>query len=274
MTVTISDFYTMNLKGNNKARVKFFTCDHTDNCPMYTKGKCICENMIFGLIKCPNAEHHLSVGPTKRAKNFNSWVNNQKEMHKATATNENTREKVTAVYGYVYIPSNHLDVFREGIGDIVNSHFIPVDMFNADFIEKLVKHRPQALMGGTIQSYVDKDIPLILQQIKEEFPNIYKEWESKYPENAEKYADLSPVGRTIYIRSLPDGTTIKNDKGTFTKEGSYLVSDNVYLGLGFMWVFNESDNNAHTEVRVEITDKMTTTVTEDMNIGDNPEFVN
>lgn len=273
MTVTISDFYTRNLKGNDRARVKYFTCDHTDDCPMYTNGECICKNMIFGFIKCPNAEHRLSVGPTKRAKSFDSWVSNEKEVHKATARNENVGEKVAAVYGHVYIPSNFLKVWTGGIEGIVNDHFIPVEMFNADFIEQLVKYRPQALMGGTIQSYVDEDLPLILQQIKEEFPNVYAEWESKYPESSRKYADLSPVGRTVYIRSLPDGATIKNNKGTFTKEGNYLVSVNADLEM-FMWVFNEYDNNVRAEVRIEVTDKMTTTVTEDMNIGDNPEFVN
>jgi len=262
--VTISWIISENR--HKRAMACWYTCEKTDECPLFKDGKCACFRYIIGSnLKCPNAVYHVEIGPTKRAKSHYDWIAERKTRLQPNAKEFN--QKIAETADHIFVPMAHLDTMSgQQVEGVVNEHFFCKDDFNAETVERIVRHRPHTLFDNTvIRSYVDKEIPKFLLQLKDIFPDIYEEWKAKYPESAEKYTEMSSVGRTAYISTLPDGCKV----GCFVKNGDRLETDSYKDVLGGI----RFGSNRPLTLSVNIEDDMTVKVTEQMLIDENVRYV-
>ena len=263
--ITVAYNYTYCMKQTDRPKVLWYTCEKTDECPLYQKGKCACFNFPLGSFHCPNSSVSSSTGPTKRAKSCDSWIADMKNRIQKTAETED--KKLSKVAGYYFLPMPFLDTIAGKLDGVVNNHFVADDEFDADFIQRVVTFRPRTFFENqVIKDYRDKHVPIFIQQLKEEFPELYFQWSKKYPEEANQFEELSPVGRTVYISSLPDECIIKDKSGTFTKKGDKLICEEYSVTFG-------SFGARKMYVEIEIKPDMKTVVKEGMDVGNNAVFV-
>lgn len=251
------------LKSNQHAWVEYAECNKTEECPLYAEGKCACFRYIIGRnLKCPNAEWHYIKGPTKRAKAFDAFDEMARTKYAPTA--KEFKDKLCLIPGYVFVPMAYLSNYVNPFDNIINDHFIEEDKFDADMVEKFVRYRPYALNNMVIPEYKKRELPKFIQQLKEEMPLLYSLWASKYPESAKEFEDISPVGRTAYISTLPNGCRINN----FIKDGAYLRTDS-YKGY-FEGRFGSEEP---LEMSIKITSDMTVKVTASMTVDENTKYI-
>ena len=254
---------------NNKQWVEYVTCDKTEKCPLYQEGKCACFRYLIGENQtCPNGKWNRIEGYTSRARKFADFASKVRKDYAPTATEY--ASKLCLVADYVYLPLPYLTGCRnefKGVEDgrVVNKRFVKIDDFNEDLIEELVKFVPYAWFGGAITDYQNEHIPKFVQQFKEEMPLSYVMWAKKYPDTASKFKDVSPVGRTAYINTLPDG-----EIHDWVKSGNTLTNDNYADTFFFKGTFG---SKKPLKVSVEITDDMVAEVTKSMVVDENTKFV-
>ena len=269
ITISSKNVSSAYLKSNQRQWVEYVSCDKTDECPLYANGKCACYRYFLGKdLICPNGKWHRLVGYTKRAKAFSEFADMAREKYKATA--EEYNKKICVVADYVYIPLPFLSGAEnkfKGVEDgrVINDHFVKIEDFDEEMIEELVKFVPRTWLDSTpIKSYRDEYIPQFIQQLKEEMPTLYMKWKSKYPETSDKYNGLSPVGRTAYISTMPDGMI-----DGWKKTGNILSKDN-----GKEWAFSgRFSSKQPLKITVEINDDMVVKITEDMVTDENTRFI-
>lgn len=265
VTVSASNTSYAYLKGNQRAWCEYVTCEKADECEMHKKGLCVCFRYILGRnLTCPNGTWHRLTGPTKRAKSLYDFGKKVENEYKKTAKEYD--KKPCVVPGYIYINLPHLTGCLYDFEGVINDHFFPIEDFDENLVDRLVRFMPTSWAGGAIATYREKYIPLFLQHIKELFPDVYEAWKCKYPESAKDYESLSPVGRNAYISTLPDGCIIRTDNGNFEKRGNYLYGTAIDIWLiPFM-------RRERTEIRIEITDGMTTQIKKDTAVDENTRY--
>lgn len=262
ITVSAKNTDARYLKGNARPWVEYVTCDKTDECPLYADGKCACYRYLIGMnLTCPNGTWHRLTGPTPRAKSFWDFAANAK---KYAPTVEEYKAKLCHVADYVYVPLAYLDMGSR-LENVVNGHFIRTEEFDADMVEALVRHNPLDFFGTHIRDYTRTELPKFIQQLKEEMPELYGEWAAKYPKSADLFREVSPIGRTAYISTLPDGCRV----GQFVKKGNILMTDGLKSSL-FVGNFG---SKKPLRVTVEIEPDMTIKVTENVITDENTKFV-
>ena len=256
--------------GNHKQWVEYVTCEKTEQCPLYKEnGKCACFRYLFGANQvCPNGKWNRLEGYTSRARKSSDFANKTRKDYAPTATEFN--DKLCLVADYVYLPLPYLTDCRNEFngmedGCVVNKRFVKIDDFNEDFIEELVKFIPYSWFDGAITDYQNEHIPKFLQQLKEEMPVLYEIWAKKYPDTASKFKDVSHVGRTAYIGTMPDG-----DICGWVKTGNTLTNDNFRDTFFFKGSFG---SKKPLKVSVEITDDMVIELTESMVVDENTKYV-
>lgn len=272
IVITVSEKNTsyQYLKSNQKQWVEYVTCNRTKECPLYREGKCACYRYIFGKnLTCPNGKWHRLEGYTKRARKFGEFASKVERECAPTAKEYN--QKLCLVAGYVFIPLPHLTGARnkfKGVEDgrVINEHFVKVEDFTEDFIEELMNFVPYTWFDvQPVRGFKDKDLPKFVQQLKEEMPVLYTKWVNKYPETASKYKDANPVGRTVYISSLPDGNVIN---GWMLNKGQ-LINNN-YKNIFFGGTFGSKQP---LKITVDVNDDMVTKVTENIIVNENTKYV-
>lgn len=156
---------------NDKAESETVFCK-LEHCPFREKGQCLWIG-ILSFVQCPYGRFESKKGPTKRAQSCRKWISNEKEMYSDVPVLSYPTRKLAFIGDYVYLPYAHMDmckdvnflkhscVFVSGIPLISREHW------TIDTVIRLVKFRPQALMGGEIQSYQKEEIPKFVQHLRE-----------------------------------------------------------------------------------------------------------
>lgn len=224
------------MKSNEKERMEAYICEYKGGCYMYNCGKCVCERGIISGIKCPHSRIIAQTGLTKRAKNFGVASSRWKEEYKTDIETDN--KKLCQCGDYIYLPYLHLNVmgiypFDESL---VNSHFIPVNLFNAEMVNKLVNYHPHAMLGGEITRFQEEEIPKFIRHLKEFSTGLFKEYLTLYPEDIDKFITIvgNFVGRKAYLYSLKEGTCFYDfQKNKWIKENGFIICENYdfYSGI-------------------------------------------
>lgn len=269
VTVSAKNTTPAYLKSNQRAWVEYVECDKTEQCPLYARGRCACYRYLLGTNQtCPNGRWHRKEGYTPRAKKFYDFAVEIEKNYKQTA--EEFNDKIAIVADYIYIPLPFLSGTRDDFkgvedGRIINKNFVKISAFNEDLIEELVKFVPYTWFDyAPIKSYREKEIPIFIQQLKEEIPDIYNKWAEKYPETAKQFKDVSPVGRTAYVSTLPDGCKFEG----WTKDGD-CITNTSYRGM-FGGKFK---SRKPLEIRVKINDDMVVEVSDNMKVNTDTKYV-
>lgn len=221
------------MKANEHERMEAFVCEYEGKCPMYEQGKCVCENLFFGWIKCPHSRNVRNQGLTKRANGFGKAASRWREIYKTEIIIENT--KLCECGDYIYLPYPHLEVFgSKPIADITQKHFLHKSFFTIENIRKIMKWQPRSLMGGIIDDFQNNEIPKFIHHLKEVFPDLFKEYLNTYPDEKEKFEEICVdfVGRKAYLNTLNDGVTHKDCHGNmWVKQNGFLVCENMNISL-------------------------------------------
>lgn len=221
------------MKANDRERMEAYICEYEGKCPMYEQGKCVCESLFLGQIKCPHSRKIFNSGLTKRANGFGKLASQWREKY---ATNIEIQNKRLCECGdYIYLPYPHLDVFGDKIfEDLEGNHFLKKDKFDVSCVRRIIYYRPRALMGGEITSFQEVQVPLFIRHLSEEFPELAKKYLKKYPEDKAKFDSITVnyVGRKAYLNTLKDGAGYVDCHGNrWEKRGEWLVCDEMRTSI-------------------------------------------
>ena len=218
---------------NDRASCTIRFCTSKDTCSLYSVNKCVMNNMFS--CRCPYGKTSSESGPTKRARNFYSWISERKQKYENYLNKLYKTEDMLAKVGkYFYLPYAHMSLnssapFLASSGFMNSgSPFIHEDNFTLATIKTLIKQRPQALFGGEITTYQKEVVPKFIQHLKECLPNIYNELSKEI--DLSSY-NISYIGRKALLSSILPGTEIKEGKNTWIWDGTYLISHNAFLGF-------------------------------------------
>lgn len=115
-----------------------------------------------------------------------------------------------ADYGdYIYLDLAHIDNYVNPIvrdnDSFLNVNFIHKKDFNKEFLLMLMNYKPQALMGGTIDSFQKEEIPEFMVEVKSKFPQLYKSVLEKSERLQEVNKEISYVGKKAKVKTLKPG---------------------------------------------------------------------
>ena len=267
-------------KTKNKAEIVM--CDKCDNCSFYKKKQCLnvtqflshgCKfgtvnrvtgytqraqkrytfdsqyknDECYGALKHPNdwrvgliddvVIFNLTFAICDK-KRWNSWNHEWEELEEY-----NVRECGFSTGTYSYIPLNDL---------------------TSEVLKKILTYIPRTMFGNDeIKDYRIKIVPNILFELSKLLPDVYEKLINNYPEFKEIVPNF--VGKKAQIKSLADGIVLKDDRGTFIKDGDYLVSDcwsSAFLPFG----------SKKAEIKIIITDDMTYEITNNSQVDENTVF--
>lgn len=267
--------------GRNKNRAEIVRCDRTDKCSFYKKGCCL--NVTSFLRKgCAYGSVSVVNGYTSRAKKGIDF---------------NYRYRTDELYGALKHP---LDWRVALIDDIVvlnltfaicskerwNSwehkweeiddyavrecgfstgtySYIPLEELTVDVLNRIIKYKPTAIMGGEITDYQKTIVPNLLFEISKALPDLYEKLTAEHPE----VKDIVPnfVGKFAYIHSLPDETVLNTNNGKFVKRGEYVFCEK-YKSAFLPFNANTS------EVSIKITKDMLVKIENNNQVDENTIF--
>lgn len=169
-------------KGDKARSIKFYCSDA--GCPLLANRQCL---NVLPLTSCKAGKISRHDGYTRRSKNWKAWMQAEKgdaEQYGELSAPKRGDAAMMKIGGYVYLPYPHTNIIKNDSGDFVferdggfkiDEQFIPIELFNADFVIRLIRHRPIALMGGEIKSYQMQEVPKIIKDCAEKWPDIWRE---------------------------------------------------------------------------------------------------
>jgi hypothetical protein len=217
----------------DKASMRQVHCKNSENCPLFAQGKCIALNFMG--YRCPHGYARSEDGYTKKARAFSKWIRDREEKYKDTLYKLDSAPDYMIIIGdKIYLPYHCMnmnnDIPFESHGHFMSkgSGFLALEHFTVDNIARMCNFAPQALMGGTITSYITEVVPKFLTHLSEYLPKLYQELIEKYPNLQIKVTNMNHVGRKALLSTLkPDITIVNGDssKSHWDWDGEKLTSE-------------------------------------------------
>ncbi|MDO5549420.1 MAG: hypothetical protein Q4F79_13170 [Eubacteriales bacterium] len=201
-----------------KLRAEAIYCDRSDVCSAYVCGKCF--NVTSFLTPyCPFGRISRYGNHTKRAKAYAAF--------RAEVKND-------PVYAALDYPSD-IKIVRIGDDVLIRLHYISwnkceetirpadpgfyggeigsikIDKLTPGFLGTLIDFRPRAMMGGIIEDYQRKEIPIFLYQLQRTLPEVYERLKAERPEVAEICPNF--IGMWAKLCSLSKDATYRDHNG-------------------------------------------------------------
>ena len=261
---------------NDKAECNVITCNNSENCALFAKGQCIKLNFFDKY--CPHGRTGFSVGFTKNAKNYSSWINEKKETYKDILNVLTAPSDIMAKIGdYVYLPYSHIDMnknvpfLKHDLYLVSGIKIVKVEDFNIDNIIKIIKFMPMAMMGGEITSYQKEVVPLFIKHLSEVFPELYNQLVEKKPELNIIVENYNYVGRKALLKTVNVGSVFTYHKGReyeekWTWDGTYMNYTGKHLTFSII-KFEEAS------IRLIPKDDATITIENNNQVNKNTIFV-
>lgn len=259
-------------KKSEKAVGYIYSCKCPEKCELYAKGNCV---MLKNY--CPYGSKNTTVGYSRMARKFSSWIYEFMDKHKDACNAKLTQPgKMEYFMDLVYIPISFLGLnenieFVSGGGFFSNN--LPIikrsDFDNEEFISKrIVNFHPRALMGGVIWDYQEKEIPKFLQWLKDLDPALFDKVKALNLDHP-AFAKMTNVGRKAVLQTLnPNiGTFVDPDGRIWTWDGKYLYSSNARF-YGAILKTEEIQ-----ECRLKPKDHAIVKVTDDNQVNNNTVFI-
>lgn len=246
-------------------------CEKYKECTFYKTGKCFSAGRIRANCKFGRKENVR--GYTSRAIKYNEFKRKYKEDECYNKLDE-PNNKIGKIEDIFVINMSYLHQKEDGKYCIETSLwknpliYIQEKDFTNELIKLICDGKPRTIFeNSVIKSYVEKDVPRFLYELKTQFNDIYTRFITEYPEYENR--EMNFIGRTAYIYSLRDGLELKSnysDKTMFKKEGEYLKSITNYNGSFLPFGAKEA------EIKLKIDKKMSIEIKDNSMVDDNTEF--
>lgn len=220
-------------------------CEAPNECPLHESGTCLMAARL-GRCDCIYGRTETVTGYTKRARKYGEFRRRFEDDPAYHALSLPTRRVITMrVRDMTFLKLGSIgleyDSGEKGIGSGYwkandsgvwvcdpymgrKSVWVPTEAIDAKAFEFICRQHPQALFGGEIKSFQQKDVPLIVESVRNVFPEVYEELVSANPDLAELKVDRT--GMYADITTLRDGSTMTDRLGrTFTKTGMTVTCD-------------------------------------------------
>lgn len=187
-------------------RAEEIYCDKYESCSLYKNKSCL--NVTSPLSgKCKFGNINRIQGYTSRAKKYYEFRDKYKNDEKYANLKHPSDCKIALIDDYVYlnVVFTRVDINEKGnyfvkfVNFSSGDSWIELDKFDCNLLYSICSFRPQAMMGGEITSYKDKEIPNMLLQLKDKLPELHREFIDKYPQ-----FDVEPnyIGKKAYIKTM------------------------------------------------------------------------
>lgn len=182
-----------------------------ERCDLMGAGQCI-NATVMPSSRCPYAAPYGEVGPTRRSGDYRRWIEERKDRYTSQLpdrVNFAAAQRVLSFVGqWVWLPYGHIEMnggvpfLRHSSFLVDGSKFLRRSDWNLENVLKIVRFRPQAMMGGEIRQYQGESVPKFLAHLRERDPEMWRLLVEVMPE-----LDKPPnyVGRKAILRTLRPG---------------------------------------------------------------------
>lgn len=197
-------------KKETPLEAEIVSCDKAQSCSFYQEGTCLSVSRYFSP-SCRFSTTERIKGYTSRAKKYNEFKSKWKE-HEAYGKIKNAAKKLGKVEDVIIFPYAHILITIEDGKAIINGpqffggspySYIPIEYFTVETIYRIVKFKPQALMGGEISVFKKEIVPKFLADLHDLMPSLYNDFTSSYPEYQ---TEINYVGRQAYLHTINPST--------------------------------------------------------------------
>lgn len=263
---------------------RYIHWDSADKCSLYAEGKCLnvyCPQTVG----CPFGKMSSVKGYTSRATKYWTFKNNIQQDPTYRNLDYPSDSSLVCIVDNTLIIRLRRVVIQPYCADkkydyrdkIINNKWVLSDPWKGyDKIKKLIITKeectpetlnefftfvPYSLMGGKIDEYQETIVPSIVTELKRKVPEIYKDLIDRYPEYIK---EDNWIGKTAYIYSLTDGSTLTTDRGTFIKDGEYLIGTyrSSFLPFGAVTA----------DLKIKIAEKMKYKIDDNSQVNENTVF--
>ena len=213
------------------------SCDRHNACTYFKDEGCLNVRSLNGSCKFGSVSNIK--GYTSRAQKYykfkNEWTKHEKYGKLSYPSRKLGLIGDIVVFPYPYIQLKEYEggrILVENPGFFSSIAFIEFEKFNTELIYRICAFRPQAMMGGEIESYQKEVVPLFLAHLKEILPERYGEFVSEYPQFEKEidYIGRKAILKTIkpsHIRYVSEGFPKFNSKWYW--DGEYLIFKDGYI---------------------------------------------
>ena len=247
---------------NDKSQYQIVECDNYQNCDLFKRKEC-CWIGSIGWNKCEYGKYSKNIGPTRRARKYYDWITKIKDKYKEVLDNLSPASNVIATVGdLIYIPYSHVSM-NDNV-PLIKGCFLRKEDFTLENIVKICIFKPQAMFGGEIKSYQNKQVPKFVKHLFEKFPKLYECLCNKLPNIKE--ISLTNIGREALLYTLTPNMGIFKDchSSTWIWDGEYLTSKN--SRASFMLI------NKFDEIKVKPQDDSIVKITDDKQVNNETRF--
>lgn len=239
---------------NSRLRAKYIYCEHANECSAHKLGKCFCVPTLFGRT-CKLGTVETVDGGTKRSKAYSRVWSAAKNSGCYAKLSYPSHEYITTIGEQIFLTIPHISIKEENGNILVEppgfssrGFHMQRERMNPELLHRICSFVPRAMMGGVIEDYQEKIVPMVLYQLSVLMPEEYKVFTERYPE----YKDKQPnwVGRWAKLSTCNRDETYKDCHGNvFHFENDFLVCEDYRSSfLPF--------SAKKTEIRARVTDGM------------------
>lgn len=253
-------------------------CDKHNECSYYKNGHCLLVRS-FGSTGCKFGRVNNIRGYTSRAKKYSEFKRKWQD-HEQYGKLSHPPTKLGVIGDYVVFPYPYVRINQTEAGKWVvedpsfssSIAYIPMEKFNSDLIYKICSYKPQAIFGGTIQSYQKETVPLFLAHLKEVLPEKYEAFVEAYPQFKKK--EINYVGRQALLKTVAP-SVVHYKSRQYPEFNECWIWDGEYLRYkeGYVRRFKVAKDYEVVEIVLKPTDKTTITIESNEQVTENTVFV-
>ena len=197
----------------DKAILHEVFCSAPERCDVYTKcGSCL---FASGLRHCRYGKKNSQSGYTRRAMRHHEWMKDARA--KVDECDPNIKpltawKRIFKIGDHYYLPYSHIS--KGGLGDNqpLESEWVEAGEINADLLDRVCTAQPTSLMGGIMPSYQEKEVPKLIADLKQNYPDLFDLLSDKQKARFDsvdyrgRYADITtcPPGKYIFYTTQWD----------------------------------------------------------------------
>ena len=267
INLTYCDLTNSLFKPNRSDRESYtlYLCSKKDTCDAYKCGQCVLLSGLYGH-RCPYGKIQRREGFTRSARKCGQLIREIKSQYPTICYKLKPVASLCKINDYVYLGLPHLINYVNSIRDnsfFIGGDIIPLNEFTPQFISELLEFKPRALMGGVIEDYQKKHIPMFCFKLKQYLPEMYNQVLAIYPRLASICDNISFISKKAKVKTLLPGKI---------KIGTHIVEwdgTNIITNAKELAIFGLKDE----KVVIDVSDDTIATIVDDTIVKEDTIFI-